>query len=477
MSPREASATAVINIIEQKKASHHVVAAMLRDNNNWQPVERAFAKRLTEGTIERLFLIDFLLDRVSSTPVRKIKPWIRSVLRCGVYQLIYMDAVPASAACNEAVKLVKKRGFQSLGGFVNGVLRSIARDGQNILKEALTESGERGLSLKSSTPEWLIRQWVRDYGQETAEMIAMAQFEDHPLTIRTNLSRNSTEELKERLRVRGINVKPAAYCNNALFISACEGLDGLEEFQEGLFQVQDESSILAGLSMELRGDETVLDLCAAPGGKCLHIADRLRYLSGSRRAEDAPVAEKSTTGRITARDLTEGKCALIRENRDRCHFDNIVIEQADACIYDPAWEARADLVLADLPCSGTGVIGRKPDIKYNMSEQQQEELIKLQREILTQAVRYVKPGGKLLFSTCTLNQDENDGGRKYLIRLGMKPISLFSVPVTGLDTASIKDGYLQLIPGIHDCDGFYMALFQKELSEETEGKNGRAKTN
>jgi len=452
MNAREASAKAVIEIIDKKVPSHVAIAAMLRKNEAWNAQERGFAKRLTDGTIRYLIPIDYLLDAFSKTPVKKIKPWLRAVLRSSVFQLMFCDDIPASAACNEAVKLAKQYGFGNLGGFVNAVLRKISREGKERLKKGMEVSAEDALCLKYSVPLWLIRQWVRDYGVETAERIAAAGTEDSKLTVRCNISKVKPEELLSSLNRDGVTAEPALYAENTYHLYGCDGIEKLEAFQNGWFQIQDESSVLAGQVAGIKGGEQVLDLCAAPGGKSLHIADLLTAYESNGNGR---------IGKLEARDVSEQKLTLIRENLARIGFGNVTLVCADATVFDPKKEESADLVIADVPCSGTGVIARKPDIKYNMNEETQKELSELQQSILKHAVRYVKPGGTLIFSTCTLNKNENDSGRTFLLKQGMKPESLIPYLPEVLHDKETESGVLRLIPGIHATDGFYISRFRK----------------
>lgn len=452
MNAREAAAKTVIEIVDKKVPSHVAIAAMLRKNEMWNPQERGFAKRLADGTIRYLIPIDYLLDAFSKTPVKKIKPWLRAVLRISVFQLIFCDDVPASAACNEAVKLAKQYGFGNLGGFVNAVLRNISREGNERLKQGMEVSVEETLRLKYSVPLWLVQQWIRDYGLAVAEKIAVAGTEDSKLTVRCNISRVKPEELLASLQKDGVTAEPVTYAENTYHLYGCDGIEKLEAFRNGWFQIQDESSVLAGQAAGIRGGERVLDLCAAPGGKSLHIADLLTAHAGNTTGDK---------GSLEARDVSEQKLALIRENLARLGFENVTLVCADAMVYDAEKEESVDLVIADVPCSGTGVIARKPDIKYNMSEAIQKELTELQQSILKNAVRYVKPGGTLIFSTCTLNKNENDNGRMFLLEQGMKPDSLIPYLPESLHGKDAENGFLQLIPGVHATDGFYISRFTK----------------
>lgn len=439
MTAREAAVVAIQNITDKKQASHRVVRETL-DLMGGDARERALCKRLTEGTAERLISIDYVINSFSKTPVEKMKPLIRAVMRTGAYQLLFMDGIPASAACNESVKIVKKHGLTGLGGFVNGVLRKISTDGKACFEKGCELKGLKGKSVKYSVPEWLLRQWQRDYGAETLEKIAMAQCDASPLYFRVNLSKCTVDECKDALEKDGIICEkpvlslPGPFENAELPVLralSCEGFENVEAFRKGWFVVQDVSSMLVGYTADVRGGERILDLCAAPGGKTMQLRDMLDCIGKG--------------GTIDARDITSKKISLINENLNRCSFENVNLSVGDATVFDDKLTDKYDLVIADVPCSGTGVTGRKPDIKLNMNEETQKELIELQIPILENAARYVKKGGKLIFSTCTLNRAENESGMKLLSELGL-----------------VKKTEIRMIPGVHSGDGFFISLFIRE---------------
>ncbi len=311
-----------------------------------------------------------------------MKPLIRTMMRMGVFEIYYMDAVPDSATCNEYVKLAKKRGFSGLSGFVNGVLRNIARDKGGVeIKD---------LSIKYSMPAWIVDKWTADYGKDKAEEIAAGFFEQQDLCVRVNLTKISREDLVKKLEARNISVRICDSLSSALYLSDYDSVTAIPEFNEGLFYVQDYSSQLVPQMAQVGKSDNVLDVCAAPGGKALH------------------VAELAIDGSVVARDLTEAKVELIKDNISRTGATNITAQQWDATDLDEASIGKYDIVIADLPCSGLGIIRKKPDIKYNQTEESLDELAKLQAKILDNVCKYVKDGGKLCYSTCTINKDENE---------------------------------------------------------------------
>lgn len=414
--------------------SHLATGQVLEKYQFLEKKSRAFISRLTQGTLERMIELDYVIDCYSKTPVKKMKPVIRCILRSAVYQLLYMDSVPASAACNEAVRLAGKRGFAGLKGFVNGVLRTISRaQASGELQTKYPDEKKepiRALSIRNSIPLWLVRQWTDTYDYATAKIICEAFLKERPTAIRVNTDKTSVEELSEELGAAGVTVEPVESCPDALFISGYDYLNRIPAFVRGDFYVQDLSSMQAALAAEVQPGWNVIDVCAAPGGKAIHVAQLLR---GS--------------GHVEARDLTEYKVDLILENMDRCQVENMSAKVWDATVRDDAAVGTADLVIADLPCSGLGVLHSKPDIKYNMSKEQTMELAQLQREILAVVSEYVKPGGRLVYSTCTVNRGENEDN---------------AVWFADTHPEFEKKSEQQILPSDRQ-DGFYIAVFDRVL--------------
>ena len=408
--------------------------------------ERAFLTRLVEGTVERKLTLEYYVNKVSKTPVGKMKPVIRCIMRMAVYQIFFMDSVPDSAACNEAVKLAQKKGFHTLKGFVNGVLRNLSRQKELIVLPDEEKEPVKALSVQYSVPEWLVEKISKDYGVEAAKNMFASLYENvGSITIRVNNSKISTEECTELLKKEGVQVEKAVYVENALEISGYDSLAFSESFQKGYFQVQDVSSMLVGLAAAPTAGAQIIDICAAPGGKSIHAADLL-----------------NGTGHVEARDLTDYKVGLIEENISRCGFSNITAKRMDACVLDEQSRESADVVIADLPCSGLGVLKKKSDIKYRMSQSQIEELVELQRTILINAVNYVKTGGTLVYSTCTVAKEENDQQVDWILEhLPLKLVSLKDCISEELLKNTDREGCLQLLPGREKTDGFFLAKFQK----------------
>lgn len=433
----------LIDIERNKKLSHIAIGETLMRNQFEKKADRAFYTRLCEGVTERKIYLDYILDHYSKTPMKKCKPLIRSLLRMGAYQILFMD-VRDAAACSEAVSLAKKRGFGRLRGFVNGVLRTLVREKEN-LPVPDKKDDVKYVSITYSVPEWLSKLIIEQYGKESAEKIFASFLEARPLTIRTNLSKTTPEELEKELEEAGVKVEKGNYLPYAFTISNLNYLGKIAAFRQGKFAVQDESSQLAVAIADINEGDFVLDVCAAPGGKTFHAADRLKG-----------------AGKVLSRDLTEYKTELIEENKDRMHYENVEVQQWDALEEDESLLESVDVLLADLPCSGLGIMGRKNDIKYQMTEEQLGELAALQRQILSVVWKYVKPGGQMIFSTCTLNKGENAENIKWIEE--NTPLHLVSIEEylpQNLKNRTGSQGYLQLIPGEDTCDGFFISKFKR----------------
>lgn len=453
MNSREIVLDMLIDILEKDKHSHIVLRQGLGELSEVDKKERSFITRLCNGTIERLITLDYDIERFSKIKVNKMKPLIRNLLRMSMYQIKYMDQIPDSAACNEAVKLAKKRGFQSLSGFVNGILRSAIRNKETLSTYPNSLKVDELLSIEYSTPRWIIEMLLKQYDRDIVEGILISLLEEKSTSIRVNESKISKEEVRKILIEEGVTVSDGDYYPLALKIENYDSLERLPSFHKGYYQIQDESSMLVGMIAGVKAGDRIIDVCAAPGGKSLHLAELLTVAEQS-------VQEKK--GSVEARDLTEKKVALIRQNISRLNVNNVTVRVMDALLLEEDSIETADIVIADLPCSGLGVIGKKPDIKYKMQKEQQEELVALQREILKVITKYVKKGGTLLYSTCTINEKENEGNLQYILdNFSFEVESLDAYLPTNLQSETTKKGYIQLIPGVHNTDGFFISKLKK----------------
>lgn len=425
MDTRETAYNSIYKILEEGKPSHVVLKEAL-ENTGFDKRDKAFITRLTEGTIEQKIYLDYCIDAVSKVKVRKQKPLMRNALRMGTYQLFFMDSVPDSAAVNETVKLIRKKGLSMLSGFANGVLRTLARE-----RERLRTEAEQIDTVKYSCPDWIYEYLSKTYGIETTRKILRGLQQSTDMTVRVNLSKADPDELINSLSEKGIEVKKGKHHPYALHLNGTDNLANLNEFINGLFQVQDESSMFVCERAGIKPDDLVVDVCAAPGGKTLHAADIIIRAHGK--------------GKVISRDISDEKLSLIKDNVIRSGFGCIETEVHNALAFDEKLKEKADVVLCDAPCSGLGIIAKKPDIKYNMSPEKQDDLVELQMSILTTVSGYVRKGGTLMYSTCTINKSENeDNVKRFCERSGFELIEM-----------------RQLLPGVDECDGFFYAKLRR----------------
>lgn len=445
---RDIALFVLFEICENKRKSNTILKECFEDaernNVSLTNTDTAFTERIVIGTMDRRITIDAIIDRFLKKPFKMLNPLIKAVLRMSVYQIMYMDRVPDSAACNEGVKLVRLHGMDGMTGFVNGVLRAIAREHEE--NGARLDVSKSNASIRYSLPEWICSLLEREYGTDKSKAIFDAYLCERRETIRYNISRLGTPDaeqlITESLKKDGFELKPVdmqavvtsseyeskpAAALPVIYEISGGNISKAEAFRKGYVTVQDPSSALVASFAAAEGGDTVIDVCSAPGGKALAVAE----LSGG-------------SCRIEARDVSRRKTALIEENVHRCGYKNISVRVLDALKEDEESLYRADVLIADLPCSGLGVIAKKPDIKFNLEPYSVSELQQLQRDILANVSRFVKPKGKLVYSTCTLSREENEDNAAWLeTELGYK-----------------KTAECKLLPGKNN-DGFYIAVMQK----------------
>ena len=440
--PREAAAFSLFSMAEEAAwsdgALHHYLSRAGLDSR-----DAALASRLTYGTVQNQILLDWYLRHFSSVRLKKIAPRVLACLRMGLYQLILMDKIPAHAAVAETVALVKHYGHANdrTVAFANAVLRNAANAAQNgSLPRLNCPDKESYYALQYSHPEWLVRLLSEQYGQKLTQKICQADNADAPISVRVNTMKCTPAEAQAELEAAGLTVQPHEAFPEILL---CSGGDAaaLPAFIEGRVTVQDAASALAAAVADPKPGSTVLDCCAAPGGKSF-----------------AAAMQMENTGSILSCDLHAHKISLIEKNAARLGISIIEAEQRSAAEFEPALEKQFDLVIADVPCSGLGVIRKKPDIRYKPLDAI-ERLPDVQRAILETVSRYVKPGGALLYSTCTVRKEENEA--VVLPFLQAHPeFSLEPFPVPdGLDLPN--EGYATLLPHKHAADGFFICKLRK----------------
>ena len=459
----------ILLFVNEEQAFLQAAGQRVLSARDWTPAQRRQITRMAKGTLERQITIDALICACASRGLEKMHPAAREILRMSTYCLYYMDSMPAHAVINEAVELTKKRGIARLSGFVNGVLRSVRRrqesgaDADILIKPQDTTSGSEQEDITDedswcktaqtyyAVPAWIIQQWCDDYGRAQTQSMLEALYEERPLTARVNTARTSREDLIELWRAEGIKCDIIKELKTGISFFTAGSIEKMPGFDEGLFYVQNFGSILTTEIVPLAGGERVLDLFAAPGGQATAIAERLISL-----AENLPDGQSGSAGEVLACDKSTDKLPLIRENAARLGLGNLRVAAADATECNDDWEQVFDIVIADVPCSGLGVIGRKPDIKLRLEPEDITSLLPLQRAIARNAYSYVKPGGHLLYATCTISRRENEEQVRHLLETYPE---LELVPFT-FDNEE-TDGMLQLMPGRHESDGFFIALMRR----------------
>lgn len=414
--------------VESKKAysnlaiNHHVKMA--------KPSSPAFVRELVYGVLENKMTLDYYIDYLVKDGVKSLKNQELTILRMGIYQLGYMDSVPEYAAVNESVLLAKKY-CRSKSGLVNGVLREYLNKKMQIRFPDRNEDLIKYLSIKYSYEPWIVELWLDTYDVDTVEKLLAAGNETPPTTIRLNWLRVMKQDLIKSLEARGFQVEEGKVAQNALYVKGSGLLDS-EMYNLGMFTPQDESSMLVAQKLNPKHGDIVMDVCAAPGGKTTAIAERM-----------------NNTGTIMASDVYRRKLDLIEKETARLGITNVETRSWDATRVDSTMLQKADGVLVDAPCSGLGVVRRKPEIKYKKLTSEMELLPKKQLQILTASSTYVKPGGTLIYSTCTINRKENED----VVKAFLSKTSGFKL---------IEQ--IQLLPHVDGTDGFFICVMKRRES-------------
>ena len=421
INPRKLAVNILTKIEKDNAYSNLTLSAYFKENEI-SAEEKAFVTALVYGVLDRKITLDYVLSRFMKTPIKKTAPFTLNTLRTALYQIMYMDKIPESAAVNEAVKLIKKSSENRNQGFVNAVLREVLRQ-DNLLPEG---NDIQSLSVRYSAPVWLVETFLKDYGEQTTIALLEESLKKPPFTLKVNTLKTTTQKLKESLEKSGVAVCETEHTDALILL---KGIDLLKnsDFKNGHFHIEDMASQKAISVLSPKKGERVLDICAAPGGKTFTMAEIMQ-----------------NEGEIIACDLYEQRVSLIADGADRLGIDIIKPCVADATEYNEKL-SLFDAVLCDVPCSGLGVIRRKPDIKYNAAADF-TELEAIQRKILRNAVKYLKKDGRILYSTCTLRKAENENMIKDFLAEN-KDYSLITEQT--------------LMPHINNTDGFYYALIEK----------------
>ncbi|MBF8982199.1 16S rRNA (cytosine(967)-C(5))-methyltransferase RsmB [Lutibacter sp. B2] len=435
-------ALSILIDVEKNNAFSNIAIRKHLKNKEISDVDKGLITELVYGVLENKIYLDFIIEQFSKIKMNKISIAVLNILRMGLYQIIYLDKIPQFAAVDESVRLAKKEEFKS-SGFVNAILRNFIRNKEQVDLSKIKKDPAKYLSIMYSHPLWLVKRWIKKHGQAFTEELLKANNETPKLIIRTNTLKTTREELVNLLLEDDIKVDESVYVNDALYIGKVRDIEKLEAYKKGFFQVQDESSMLVANVLDPQPEECILDVCAAPGGKSTHIAQMM-----------------NNKGKVIARDIYDHKLKLINDNANRLGIDIIHTESFDATEVDSNLIKSVDRVLVDAPCSGLGIIRRKPELKYNKTIDDIKEISKLQYKILCSASQYVKKGGFLVYSTCTIEQEENMNIiEKFLYEHGeyeMVDINEF-LP----KALRMKDKVLQLYPNTHKTDGFFICKLKR----------------
>ncbi len=392
-----------------------------------KPNSPAFVRELVYGVLENKLTLDYYIDLLLRDGIDSLKQAELNIIRMGIYQLGYMNSVPEYAAVNESV-ILAKRYARGKAGLVNGVLREYQNKKIHLRLPERDEDEIRYLSIKYSYAPWIVEKWLSYYKTDFVEKLLAAGNERPPMTIRANWLKIRKQDLIDVLRDRGFEVEDGKNCANALYVKGSGLLDS-EMYEHGLFTPQDESSMIVAEKLDPKQGDLVMDVCAAPGGKTTAIAERM-----------------NNTGRIIASDIYRRKLEQVNREAKRLGITNIETRSWDATRVDSTMVEKADRVLVDAPCSGLGVVRRKPEIKYREKNNDIELLPKKQLAILSASSSYVKSGGTLVYSTCTINPDENEK----VVAEFLKKNSSFS-----------KTERMLLLPNVNGTDGFFICVMKK----------------
>lgn len=442
-----AVALEILNRIESTDAYADILLDEAFKRYPLKDVDKGLLTELVYGVLRWRERIDWIISLFSSIKPPKMERDILNILRLGAYQILFLDRVPVSAAVNESVKLAKVIG-QRQGGFVNAVLRAIDRGKDDIAYPDLTSNPIRHIAIKYSHPEWLVRRFINEIGVDEAMGLCLANNEAPPLTIRVNSTAISREELLLRLSAAGYNATVATFSPSALNLRAEGNVTTIPGFTEGLFTIQDEASQLVSFILDPQPGEKILDACAAPGGKAGHIAEIM-----------------ADTGEVVALDIKPKGVKKIEENIERLGLKSVKIKVSDAAKPLAFEEGEFDRILLDAPCSGTGVLRRHPEGKWQKIEKGISELTGRQRTLIKNLSKYLKPGGVMVYSVCSVLKEEGEG----VVDAFLASHNDFILEPALLKAEDARErlvcnrGFFKVYSHTYGMDGFFAAKLKKKL--------------
>lgn len=407
--------------------------------------DRGFVTELCLGTVRNKIYLDFIISKFSKIKIKKISAYILSILRLSVYQLSFLKNIPQSAVCDEAVKLSKRYGHMASANFVNALLRNIANNIDKVSLPNVETDFENYLSIKYSYPLWLTQKLLMDFGKDFTISFMEKTNEPQKTVLRVNSLKTNRDELIFMLKQEGIEARGGELVKDSVIIENSFGIENIKAYKNGFFTVQDQSSQAVSIVLDPKSGDSVLDMCSAPGGKATHMAELMK-----------------NQGKIVAQDIFPHKIELILKSAKRLSVNIIEARLFDATIFNKGYENSFDRVLCDVPCSGLGIIAKKPDIKYNKINEDFQSLNAIQKAILQNASKYVKIGGFLVYSTCTINKNENvDIINWFLNENKNYEASDISKYFENIKKDTEKNGYIELYPNLDNTDGFFIAKFKR----------------
>ncbi|MDD2401239.1 MAG: 16S rRNA (cytosine(967)-C(5))-methyltransferase RsmB [Clostridia bacterium] len=436
--------------IEEGAYANLILDETLRNNRGLTALDRGFITEIVYGTVKFRLRLDWMIEKTVKKP-DKLKDRPRVLLRLSFYQLLFMDRVPPSAVTNESVKLAKKFFYPGVASLINGVLRNYLREPEKIALPLIENDSLKYLEVIYSHPRWMLKRWLARYGLKNTEKLCEFNNTQAELWIRTNTLRCSSDELEERLIKEGCKVARSTRVPEGILLKSALPIYLLKSFQEGYFTVQDESSMLVSHVVNPQPEMKVLDVCAAPGGKTTHLAQLMK-----------------NKGKIIACDIHQHRLGLIKENANRLGINNIETRLLDATSVEKEVDCLFDLVLVDAPCSGLGVLRRRPDSRWRKSCNDIEQLAVLQGRILESVYHVLAPGAKLIYSTCTLEPEENfdviDKFKKEHADMVSFDLTTY-FPYTFRseeEKEELQNGMRQYLPFEDEMEGFFIAGLTKK---------------
>lgn len=435
MNAREIAYKVLLDIEKNKNYSNMAINKHFKDVK-LSNQDRGLATEIIYGVIENKYYIDYIIDKLSKVKTNKMEIYVKTLLRMGIYQIMFLNSISDYAAVNETVNLAKKKNSK-VSGFINGILRNVIRQKETIGAIKVKDDIDY-LAIKYSYDKWMIRNWMIHFGREFTEELLEANSQRPIIYLRTNTLKITRDELIEKLEKQNIKASKVNVVDEAIKVENLKDIENNPLYKEGLFTVQDISSMLVGKVMNPEENSLVLDVCSAPGGKTTHMATLM-----------------NNTGEVVSRDIYEHKLKLIKASCKRLNLTNVNVEEYDAMKIDKDSIGKFDYVLADVPCSGLGIIRRKPEIKYKEKEEFRD-LAPIQKKILENASKYVKKGGTLIYSTCTIQDSENiDVINEFLQK--NKNFELAPINEVKVDLDNQEKGYMKIYPNVHEMDGFFIS--------------------